>query len=300
MPADTPLETGGVATLDEITEVEAGLDALETTAPAGLPWHRRLRAAVLPPLVAFVAFVAFWQLLFLAEVQPPDVLPSPGQVWDAFVDGWSDGSIPQAMRNSVGRGLLGFALAIVIAVPLGLVVARVTPLRTALTPILSALQTLPSVAWVPAATLWFGASDATVYVVVLLGGVPSIAMGLISGLDQTPALYLRVGQMLGFRRAGLARHILLPAAAPAFLAGLRQGWAFAWRSLLAAELIIAAADPADGLGRLLQSGREAGAMTEILAAVFAILIVGLLIESLVFAPLERRMLRVRGLAGAAR
>jgi NitT/TauT family transport system permease protein len=300
MPAEPQSLRGGVGVLDDTTALEAGLDALETPSTVTTPWGRRVRSAVGPPLLAFVAFIAMWQVLYLAEVKPPDVLPSPGQVASAFVEGWRDGSIPQAMLNSVGRGLLGFALAIVIAVPLGLVIARVAPLRTALTPLLSALQTLPSVAWVPAATLWFGATDATVYVVVLLGGVPSIAMGLISGLDQTPALYVRVGQVLGFRRFALARFVLLPAAAPAFLAGLRQGWAFAWRSLLAAELIIAAADPSDGLGRLLQSGREAEAMTEILAAVAAILVIGLLIESLLFAPLERRMLRVRGLAGAAR
>ena len=132
-----------------------------------------------------------------------------------------------------------FALALVIATPLGLLVAKVRPVRSAIGPILSGLQSLPSVAWVPAAILWFGLTDATICFVVLAGSIPAIANGLVAGIDQIPPILPRAGQVLGARGLTSARHILLPAALPGYLAGCKQGRAFSWRSLMAAEIIAA-------------------------------------------------------------
>jgi NitT/TauT family transport system permease protein len=287
-----------VAVLDDTADVEAGLDALDAVETDRAPWHRRFGAAVWPPLVAIAALVAVWGIAARLS-DDASLLPTPGEVWNEFSAGWSAGTIPEAMLASAGRGLLGFAIAIVLAIPIGLAIARFGPVRLALSPLMLGLQTLPSVAWVPAATLAFGAGDAAVYTVVLLGGIPSIAMGLVAGLDQTPALYPRVGRVLGAKRLSMTWFILLPAAAPAFLSGLRQGWAFAWRSLMAAELI-AGATSGNGLGGLLQDARAADSMSAILAAVLAILIIGLVIETCFFSPIERHLLRSRGLAGATR
>lgn len=150
---------------------------------------------------------------------------------------WNEGQLLDIIWTSVERGLLGFLAAVAIGTPVGLVVARVPFVRSAIGPILSGLQSLPSVAWVPAAVIWLGITDSAMYAVILLGAVPSIANGLISGIDQVPPLYLRAGRTLGASGVSGARHILLPAALPGYLAGLKQGWAFSWRSLMAAELI---------------------------------------------------------------
>ena len=182
-----------------------------------------------------------------------------------------------------------------IATPLGLLVAKVRLVRAAIGPLLAGLQSLPSVAWVPAAVLWFGLTDATIYFVVLMGAVPSIANGLVAGIDQIPPILPRVGHVMGAGRVASARLILLPAALPGYLAGCKQGWAFSWRSLMAAELIVNAPDLCTGLGQMLEQGRETGDMSWVLSAILLILIVGIGIELLIFAPIERRVLRSRGL-----
>ena len=168
-------------------------------------------------------------------------------------------------------------------------------MRRALGPLVSGLQVLPSVAWVPAAILWFGLSDATVYFVVLMGAVPSIANGLVSGVNQVPPQLRRVGTVLGASRLQQARLVVLPAALPGYLAGLKQGWAFSWRSLMAAEIIATGGSIGFGLGSLLQQSRELADLSSVLVTIIIILALGILVELLIFAPMERRVLRGRGL-----
>jgi NitT/TauT family transport system permease protein len=151
------------------------------------------------------------------------------------------------------------------------------------------------VAWVPAAIIWFGLTDATIYAVVLLGAVPSIANGLVAGVSQIPPLHLRAGRVIGATGLRGIRHILLPAALPGYLAGLKQGWAFSWRSLMAAEIIANSPDLGTGLGQLLENARVYQDMSLVLGTITLILVVGIGIELLVFAPIERRVLRSRGL-----
>jgi len=148
---------------------------------------------------------------------------------------------------------------------------------------------------VPAAIIWFGLSDTTIFAVVLLGATPSIANGLISGIDQIPTIYLRAGRVLGAKGFAYIKDIVIPASWPGFLAGLEQGWAFAWRSLMAAELI--AINPAlgPGLGQMLDTGRQLGDMSLVIGSIIVIMIVGVLIERLVFSPLRNYTLRNRGL-----
>ena len=192
--------------------------------------------------------------------------------------------------------MLGFLFAVIIGTPLGLLVATVPLVRSAIGPVLTGLQSLPSVAWVPAAVLWFGLTDGTIYFVVLMGAVPSIANGLVSGIEQVPPLLPRVGYAMGATRSQAARLIMLPAALPGFFSGLKQGWAFSWRSLMAAEIIAAGPLLGFGLGAFLKQGSDFNDMPSVIAAIFLILVVGIGIELLVFRPVERRVLRARGLA----
>ncbi|MGB8651781.1 MAG: ABC transporter permease [Mycobacteriales bacterium] len=284
---------------DDLASLEAGLDALETQAVARRSRVAKAWAATWPPLVFLFLLVGVWQLVYRAGVVPAYRLPSPGDTVAALRDQWRTGDLQEAVWNSVRRGALGFLASLLLGTPLGLLVGRVRPVRRAVGPILSGLQSLPSVAWVPAAILWFGTSDATIYFVVLLGAVPSIANGMVSGLDQVPPLFLRVGRVLGARGLASARYVLLPAALPGYVGGLRQGWAFSWRSLMAAELISRTPDLGLGVGQLLDLSRQNSDIAGVIAGVLTILVIGIAIELCVFAPLERRVLRRRGLLAAS-
>ena len=283
---------------DDLASLEAGLDALETQQAARPQRVRRLLSAAWPPAVAIALLLLVWELAYRAGVQPTYALPSPMDVFLVLHDQVADGRLPRAVLTSLERGGLGFLLAVLIGTPLGLVIARVRPVRRGIGPLVSGLQSLPSVAWVPAAIIFFGLGETAIYAVVLLGAVPSIANGMVSGVDQVPPLLTRVGRVLGARGLAAARHVLLPAALPGYVAGLRQGWAFSWRSLMAAELIVSSPKLGEGLGQLLDQGRLLSDMTLVFAGIVGILVVGILVELCVFAPVERSVLRRRGLLGA--
>ena len=286
----------GAAATDE-QSVVAGLDALDAgpqLPPRPGPGRVFVRS-VLPPLVFLAALVGIWQLAFEAGVKPPYALPSPSKVGEVLWGTVQDGRAFEAIWTSLSRGAVGFAMSLVLGTLLGLAMWWSRWLRAAIGPIVSGLQSLPSVAWVPAAIIWFGLSNAAIYTVVLLGAVPSIANGLLGGLKQVPPLFDRVGRVLGLSSLARTRFVLLPAALPGYLGGLRQGWAFAWRSLMAAELITYSPALGQGLGQLLNLGRELSQMSLVITSIGLILVVGMAIELLLFAPLERRVLNRRGL-----
>jgi NitT/TauT family transport system permease protein len=274
--------------------IEAGLDALETTATGRTPFSQTFKNKILPPIIAVVVVLVAWSLLY-PVVDDPSKLPSPGEVWAEVEDQWLKGTLFSYIWGSVSRGLLGFLLALVIGTPLGLLVARVKFVRAAFGPILSGLQSLPSVAWVAPAVIWLGLDNSVMFTVILLGAVPSIANGLVSGVDQVPPLFLRAGRTLGATGLRGTWHIVMPAALPGYVAGLKQGWAFSWRSLMAAEIIAQSPDMGMGLGQLLEVGRTNSSMATVFLAILLILFVGIAIDLLIFSPLERWVLRSRGL-----
>ncbi|CAL9601297.1 Riboflavin transport system permease protein RibX [Actinosynnema sp. ALI-1.44] len=284
---------------NDLAAVGAGLDALDAPSQEQRPsLGKRFVRTALPPLIAFALLLGVWQALWAAAFWPEYQLPSPASVWAAVAEAVETGRAFDVLWTSVHRAVLGFLTAVLIATPLGLLIAKVRVVRAAIGSLLTGLQSLPSVAWVPAGILWFGATPSTIYFVVLMGSVPSIANGLVSGVDQIPPLLPRVGQALGAGRLAAARHILLPAALPGYLAGLKQGWAFSWRSLMAAEIIATSPQLGEGLGQYLHNGSSLNDISMVIAAIFLILLVGIGIELLVFRPLERAVLRARGLSGA--
>jgi NitT/TauT family transport system permease protein len=171
-------------------------------------------------------------------------------------------------------------------------------LRSALGPILAGLQSFPSVAWVPFAVIFFGLAPSAIYFVVVMGALPSIANGVVSAYSQVPPLLLRVGRAMGARGFFLYRHVILPAVMPGYVAGLKQAWSFSWRSLMAAELIATGAGIGHGLGFLMDSGRSLSDMSLVIAVMVMILVVGIVVDELVFAPLDRGIRHRRGLTVA--
>ncbi|MFE8941476.1 ABC transporter permease [Streptomyces sp. NPDC007872] len=283
------------AKADDLAGLEAGLDALDAVEIRRTPVREVLVKKVLPPTLAVALVLVVWQVLVSAGITEETKLPAPSAVWDGLVDMWLQGTLLEVIWTSVSRGLAGFLLALAIGTPLGLLVARVKFVRAAIGPILSGLQSLPSVAWVPPAVLWFGLNDAMMFTVILLGAVPSIANGLVSGVDQVPPLFLRAGRTMGATGLKGTWHVVLPAALPGYLAGLKQGWAFSWRSLMAAEIIASSPDLGLGLGQLLENGRNNIDLPGVFLAILLILVVGIAIDLLIFSPLERWVLRSRGL-----
>ncbi|MET9960412.1 ABC transporter permease [Streptomyces sp. NPDC006326] len=280
---------------DDLAGLEAGLDALDAVEVRRTPVREIIVRKVVPPVLAIAVVLAVWQALVSLKVTAETKLPPLSAVWDSLSQMWIQGTLLEVIWTSVSRGLLGFLLALAIGTPLGLLVARITFVRAAIGPILSGLQSLPSVAWVPPAVLWFGLNDAMMYTVILLGAVPSIANGLVSGIDQIPPLFLRAGRTLGATGLRGARHVVMPAALPGYLAGLKQGWAFSWRSLMAAEIIASSPDLGLGLGQLLENGRNNIDLPGVFLAIILILVVGIAIDLLIFSPVERWVLRSRGL-----
>ena len=302
MPARTEQPVLDERTAGDAASVGAGLDALDAPPSAVRRTTggrvRRIATVTLPPLVAIAIGIAIWQALWAAAFWPEYQLPSPSAVGAHVVESVRDDKLLGWFWTSVHRAFIGFGISLLVAVPLGLAMANIKVVRRAIGPLVSGLQSLPSVAWVPAAILWFGLTDSAIYFVVLLGAVPSIANGLVSGIDQVPPILPRVGKVLGAGRLATVRHILLPAALPGFLGGLKQGWAFSWRSLMAAELIATSPELGEGLGQVLHNGMSLSDQSLVFFAIFLIFLVGVGIELAVFRPLERSVLRARGLTTA--
>jgi NitT/TauT family transport system permease protein len=277
----------------------AGLDALDLGGSAGRGRLYRLWAGLWPKLAGGALFLLLWQLVVWSGWKPEYVLPGPRTVLPTLWDGLVDGTYREAMTTTLWRAARGFTLAIVIGGLIGSAVSQVKLLRTAFGSMITGLMTMPSIAWFPLAILLFTQSESAMLFVVVIGAAPAIANGLIAGTDQIPPVLLRAGRVLGAGRFALWRHVVLPASLPGFLAGLKQGWAFAWRSLLAGELLVIIANR-PSLGTQLEFSRQLADAEGMLATMLLILIIGIVIDALFFGALERAVRRRRGLVDEAR
>jgi NitT/TauT family transport system permease protein len=267
----------------------AWLEAQEAETPdqrgrrlAGRGW-----AAVWPKLLA-VAIVLGWKKL---------IFPGPGGTLADLWDQLHTRLLWRAIAITSERAVIGFALAVVIGAAIGALVSRIGPLRSAVGSLITGLQTMPSIAWFPFAIILFGISTTTILFVIVLGAAPSVANGLIAGVDYTPPLLLRAGKMMGLRRLSLYRYLILPASLPAFVAGLKQGWAFAWRSLVAGELLVIIANQ-PSVGALLSNDQDQADMQGATSIIIVILILGIIVDML-FGVADRAIRRRWGLIGTA-
>jgi NitT/TauT family transport system permease protein len=277
----------------------AGLDALEVAATSETPRGRRLWQVTWPKLAALALGAGLWQAVVWSGWKPEYVLPGPGAV---FADLWglvADGTVTEAAAITLRRAAVGYAIAVVIGTVVGSLVARIQPLRAAVGSLITGVQTMPSIAWFPLAILIFKISEQAILFVVVLGAAPAIANGLITGADHIPPILLRAGRVLGARGFAAYRHVMLPASLPAFVGGLKQGWAFAWRSLMAGELIVIVAGK-PSVGSLLQNYRNLNNAEGLMAMMIVILAIGIAIDTLLFGSLDRAIRRRWGLLDPAR
>ncbi|HEY8152754.1 MAG TPA: ABC transporter permease [Myxococcota bacterium] len=274
-------------------EIE-GLDALDV--PFIEP-ERKLRVfwrAAWPKLAAVGFVLAAWQAIVWLGWRPVYVLPGPVRVFAEIGELMGTAKFWSAVATTLQRAAAGFGLAIGIGTLLGVAVSRSRILRRAFGSFITGLQSMPSIAWFPFAILVFKLSESAILFVVVLGASPSIANGLINGIDHIPPLLLRAGRVLGARGLASLWHVVLPAALPGYVAGLKQGWAFSWRSLMAGELLVII-ESRPALGSQLQFARELSDAPALIALMIVILVIGILVDGLVFAAIEGRIRRRRGL-----
>jgi NitT/TauT family transport system permease protein len=273
----------------------SGLDHLELEVPPRPSRFARVWLAAWPKVAAVIIALAIWQVVVWTGWKPKSVLPGPVPVFKTLIDNWD--TIWEAVLTTLWRGVKGFTLALLIGGMIGAAVSQSRILRSAIGSMITGLQTMPSIAWFPLAILLFGLNESAILFVVVLGAAPSIANGLILGVDHIQPVLLRAGRVLGARRLTKLRYVVLPAALPSFVGGLKQGWAFAWRSLLAGELLVTLGR--FSLGQQLQVNRDLADSEGLLAVMIVILIIGIVIDSLVFGVAERAIRRRYGLVDAA-
>jgi NitT/TauT family transport system permease protein len=262
----------------KLAEEIAGLDALEAHLGTHPSRARQIWSTTWPKLAAIVIALGIWQAVVWSGWKDDYVLPGPDKVLPALVDLLNTGKFWTAVGITMRRAVTGYALALAIGSVIGLAVARIRLLRSAVGSLITGLQTMPSIAWFPLAILLFGLTERAIMFVVILGAAPSIANGLIAGVDHVPPLMVRAGRMIGAKGVGLYRHVILPASLPTYVAGLKQGWAFAWRSLMAGELLVIVANR-PSIGDQLQFAREFSRSSQMLALMIVILVIGIVVDT---------------------
>jgi NitT/TauT family transport system permease protein len=268
-----------------------GLDALNLGSSTPPLAHALWRAAW-PKLAAVAIALGLWQLVAISGWKESYVLPGPATVFVEVGHQLGNPALWNAVAVTMTRGVVGFAIAAVLGLVLGVLVARSRILRAAIGSLITGLQTMPSIAWFPLAILLFTMSEQAILFVILIGAVPSIANGVISGVDYVPALLVRAGRNVGASGLSLYRHVVLPAALPGIVTGLKQGWAFAWRSLLAGELMVQIAFR-PSLGQFLNQSRELGDTSYMISLMIVILVIGIAVD-VVFGRVEHGIRRRRG------
>ena len=253
---------------------------------------RKAWAAAWPKLLAIALVLAIWQLITLSGWKHL-VLKGPGPVFSDLWGQMQHGMLWQTIGWTLRSAAIGYLAALIIGSAAGLLVARIPPLRAAVGSIITGLQAMPSVAWAPFGIILFGENESAILFVVILGAAPSIANGLITGVDYTPPLLLRAGRTMGLRGFALYRYLVLPASLPAYVAGMKQGWAFAWRSLMAAELFVAIIGQIS-IGQQLSVDQQNLDFTGASSMIIVILVIGIAVDTL-FTKADLAIRRRRGL-----
>src|SRR5487761_276573 len=260
----------------------AGLDALDLggARPSGGARERaaRIASSVWPQLAAIVLVWIVWELIHLSGWEKL-VLPGPGVTLSNLWAQAQTGLLWHAIGDTLERAVIGYALALVIGTVVGLLVARIPPLRAAVGSLITGLQTMPSAAWIPFAIILFGLNTSAIMFIIVMAAAPDITNRLIADEDYPSPLLLKAGKVMGLRGLSLNRYLILPAALPTFVAGMKQGWAFTWHALLTAELLVlVAGEPS--IGVLFQADQDQTDMPSTIAIMIVILIFGVIVDVL--------------------
>ena len=241
---------------------------------------------LLSSVIFFALLLLVWHLLVAAKLWSSVLLPDPSDVWEYLVSALQDGTLLQAAWVTIRRLFAGYFIGIVLGIPIGLLTARFRLMEDTVGVMALGLQTLPSVCWVPLAMLWFGQTEGAMLFVVVMGTLWSVIISTDNGVRNVPPIFARAARTMGAKQFYTWTRVILPASLPFVVSGMKQGWAFAWRSLMAAEIFVTILT-GFGLGQLLHFGRELNDMRQVIGVMFAIVLIGLLVDKSIFSPIER-------------
>ncbi|MGH7806684.1 MAG: ABC transporter permease [Thermodesulfobacteriota bacterium] len=236
-------------------------------------------------VVFYIILIGLWQGLAFLKIWPEYIFPSPLGVLKTLVTGFGDQTFIIGILVSMKRILIGFGISVVLGLVLGLLIGRIKTLDETVGTLVLGFQALPSICWLPLALLWFGLSETAMQAIVILGSLFSIIIGADTGVKNVPPIYIRAARTMGARGIQLYTKVIIPAALPSVISGFKQGWSFAWRSLMAAELLYVGL----GLGHLLMMGRELNDMNQVIAVMIVIIVIGVLVDRLIFAKVENKV-----------
>lgn len=242
-------------------------------------------------IIFYIGIVAVWQITAMLGVWPENIFPSPYDVAQDLVYTASDGSLFYGIATSMWRLSIGLALAIAGGVILGVFMARVEAVNQTVGSLVLGLQSIPSIAWVPIAILWFGLNDGGIIFVTAIGAVFAVTINTYTGVKNIPPHYIEAARNMGAKGIQLTTSVLIPAAFPYMISGFKQGWAFAWRGVIGAELLFSYL----GLGFLLNAGRSLTDVSQVIAIMLVIMLIGLVIDGLIFKRVETKVMRRWGL-----
>ena len=253
----------------------------------------RVKIEELSNTILFIAvFIGIWQLAYLSGIWPKVSLPSPIMVAESFYDLIQDNTLLVSIGMTLYRLLIGFAASIAIGVGVGLAMVKFTGFGKTMSSFAIGLQSFPSVAWVPFAILLIGLNDIGILFVVIMSSVFSVMMSAYSGIRNIPPIYLKAARNMGAKGFSLFRYLMIPAATPALIIGIKQAWSFAWHALVGAEILMAASI---GIGHILLIGREFQLMDQIIASMITIFALGMIFDKVIFAKLEDKVREKWGL-----
>ena len=231
-------------------------------------------------------FLALWQLVYMSEILPKLSLPSPLAVGQTIIELLFDFTLVKGTAFTLWRLFLGFILSLAIGLIVGLLMIKFQQFGKTMSSFAVGLQSFPSIAWIPFAILLIGFNDFGILFVVVMSSVFSVMLSTYSGLRNVPPIYIRAARNMGAKGLSLFRYVLIPAATPTLIMGMRQAWSFAWHALIGAEMLITTLV---GLGYILSVGREFSNMSQIIATMIVIFTIGLIFDRVVFVKIEEKI-----------
>ena len=239
----------------------------------------------------YIGIIAVWQIIAMAGIWPDNIFPSPYEVAEDLAYGAADGSLFYGIAASMWRLSIGLAIAIVGGIILGIFMARVEAVNQTVGSLVLGLQSIPSIAWVPLAILWYGFNDAGIIFVTAIGAIFAVTINTYTGVKNIDPHFIEAARNMGAKGTQLVTAVLIPAAFPYMISGFKQGWAFAWRGVIGAELLFAYL----GLGFLLYAGRSLNDVSQVIAIMLVIMGIGLIVDGVVFKKLEYKVMSRWGL-----
>lgn len=237
-----------------------------------------------------------WELVYkigvdVLSIWKPYTFPSPVDVIKSLYFLSIDNTLLIAVGASMERLMIGYFLSVIIGIPLGIFIVRYKYVGENIKSIILGLQTLPSICWLPFAILWYGLSEKTIIFVIAMGSIFAISIATEGAINNVYPLYIKAAKTMGAKGVKLYLNVVMPASLPSIIAGLKQGWSFAWRALMAGEMLVAT----KGLGQVLMIGRDLADISQVLAVMIVIIAIGLLLDNVVFGRIEASIRQKWGL-----